>query len=202
MNGSRHAASALLLALCLAVPVHGDGAAFARTAALEIGIGTQGIFSYEEIGLRLPMFGKSFFVALKARFLSSMTWATFIDLRTGESVSLHPDVVGGIVSFGGYSPGFRDDLRAYGGCDILIGYSFTPWDSAIYGTGNLIGNNLTFAILGYAGIELFTSPRMAVYLDAGGGFKSMFGDKTNPYVIASSWLGSGFGIRTGMRFYR
>ena len=40
-----------------------------------------------------------------------------------------------------------------------------------------------------------------VFLDAGGGFKSLIGDKQNPYVVASSWLGSGFGIKMGMRFY-
>jgi len=56
-------------------------------------------------------------------------------------------------------------------------------------------------VLGYFGIELFTTPRMSVHLDAGGGFKSVSGDNGNQYLIASSWLGSGFGIRMGMRFY-
>lgn len=28
-----------------------------------------------------------------------------------------------------------------------------------------------------------------------------FCDKSNMYAVASSWLGSGFGIKTGMRFY-
>jgi hypothetical protein len=84
--------------------------------------------------------------------------------------------------------------RMYGGMDILLGHSFTPYDSLIYGTGNLIGRNLTFALWGYYGLELFTADRISYCLDSGGG------DKENLYAMASSWLGSGFGIKTGMRF--
>ena len=47
----------------------------------------------------------------------------------------------------------------------------------------------------------FHGARLSACLDAGGGWKSIAGDKANPYVIAGSWLGSGFGIRMGMRFY-
>ena len=89
----------------------------------------------------------------------------------------------------------------YGAMDLLLGYSFTPYDSLIYGTGNLIGKNLTFALWGYYGIEIFNAEKISYYLDTGGGFKSLKGDKSNLYVIASSWLGSGFGMKIGMRFY-
>ena len=172
-----------------------------RTVAFEFGMGMQGILSFAEVGVRLPMIGKSFFIDLKVRMLSSITWTTFINLKTGDSVSFHPDVFGGVVSFGGCSPMLFDVLRMYGETDILLGYSFTPWDSAIYGIGNLIGDNVTFAFWGCFGFELFTASTVSVFLDAGGGYKSLFGDKGNPYVIASSWLGSGFGIKLGMRFY-
>ena len=172
-----------------------------RTMAFEFSMGTQGILSFTEVGVRLPMIGSSFFIDLKARMLSSLTWATFTNLETGISVSFHPDVVGGVVSFGGCSPTLFGVLRLYGQTDIFLGYSFTPWDSAIYGVDNLIGDNVTYAFWGSFGFELFTGQKVAVYLDAGGGFKSLSGDKTNPYVIASSWLGSGFGIKLGMRFY-
>jgi len=168
---------------------------------LEFGMGTQGILSFEEFGVRFPMIGESFFIEVKARLLSSLTWATFINLQTGDTVSFHPDVIGGVVSFGGVSPMIHDMLRMYGQSDILLGYSFMPWDSAIYGVGNLIGENLTFAIWGCFGLELFTAKSLSVFLDAGGGFKTLFGDRQNPYVVASSWLGSGFGIKMGMRFY-
>jgi hypothetical protein len=122
-------------------------------------------------------------------------------MRTSQSVSFHPDVIGGVLSFGGASPLLHGFLRAHGAAEILLGYSFTPWDSAVYGVANLIGNNLTFAVLGSYGIEVFTSDSMSVCLDAGGGWKSLFGDKSNPYAVASSWLGSGFGFRMSMRFY-
>jgi hypothetical protein len=184
----------------LVVPASGH-AEPGTSLAFEVGMGTQGILSYEEVGVRLPLMGGGFSMALKARFLSSMTWATFTDLRTSQTVSLHPDIVAGVLSFGGTSPLLHGFLRAHGAVEILLGYSFTPWDSAIYGVGNLVGDNLTFALVGSFGIELFTAERLSVCLDAGGGWKSLFGDKSNPYVIASSWLGSGFGIRMGMRFY-
>jgi hypothetical protein len=178
-----------------------DGSVRAR-AAFEVGIGTQGILSYEELGVRLPVGSKGLAVAAKARLLSSLTWATFINRSTGEAVSFHPDVVGGVLSFGGSSPLLSETFRVYGGTDALVGYSFTPWDSVIYGTGNLIGANLTVAVLGYFGIEVFTTPSLSVCLDAGGGLKSLIGDKSNPYAVASSWLGSGFGIRMSLRVYR
>ena len=71
----------------------------------------------------------------------------------------------------------------------------------IYGTGNLVGENLTFGIIGYFGFEFFTTPKLSFFTDAGGGFKSMSGDETNQYVIAASWIGSGFSYRMGLRFY-
>lgn len=172
-----------------------------NSLGLEFSMGMQGILSFEEVGIRLPMIGDSFFIGVKARLLSSLTWATFVNLQTGDTVSFHPDVIGAVVSFGGVSPIIHGALRMYGQSDFLLGYSFMPWDSAIYGVGNLIGDNLTFAIWGCFGLELFTAPSLSVFLDAGGGFKTVLGDTTNTYVVASSWLGSGFGIKMGMRFY-
>jgi hypothetical protein len=46
---------ALVMVLSVSVPTaRADGSAGAR-AALEVGIGTQGILSYEELGVRLPV---------------------------------------------------------------------------------------------------------------------------------------------------
>ena len=169
--------------------------------SIEFGMGTQGIMSYEEVGIRVPVGSGGFTIALSGRFMSSLTWATFTNLDTGDSVSFHPDIVAGVMSFGGASPLLHGMLRVHGATDILLGYSFTPWDSAIYGVPNLIGPNITYALLGTFGLEFFTAPRVSICLDAGGGFKSISGDKANPYVIAAGWLGSGFGIRLSMRFY-
>jgi hypothetical protein len=167
----------------------------------EFGMGIQGSLSFFQIGVLFPKINNRLFLDVKARICSSVTWATFIDMETNEAVSFHPVVAGGIISFGGCSPFIYDCIRMYGGMDLLLGYSFTPYDSVIYEVDNLIGDNLTFAILGYFGLELFTAPKMAFYLDGGGGYKSLFGDKENIYVIASSWLGSGFGFKMGMRFF-
>jgi hypothetical protein len=184
-----------------ALPASALPAEQGHSVSLELGMGLQGILSYEEAGVRIPCGGNGFSIALTGRFMSSLTWATFTNLATGASVSFHPDVAAGILSFGGASPLLYGVLRAHGAFDLLLGYSFTPWDSAIYGVPNLFGDNLTFAFLGTFGLELFTAPGMSVCLDAGGGWKSIVGDKANLYVIAASWLGSGFGIRMGMRFY-
>jgi hypothetical protein len=172
-----------------------------RAVSLELGMGMQGIMSFEEAGIRIPMGSNGFSIALSARFLSSLTWATFTNLGTGSSVSFHPDAAAGVVSFGDASPLQYGILRAHGAAEILLGYSFTPWDSAICGLPNLVGPNITFALTGTFGLELFTAPKVSICLDAGGGWKSIVGDKANPYVIAGSCLGSGFDIRMGMRFY-
>lgn len=190
-------AGALLILFCLVGP---SGQAQPATAALSFNIGIQGSLSFFEAGVVAPALSNGLTLGLKARVLSSLTWATFIH-RNGQSVSFHPVVVGGVLSCGGASPLFEDAYRMYGGMDVLVGYSFTPYDSLIYRTGNLIGRNLTFALWGYYGIELFTAEKVSYCLDSGGGFKSLRGDRDNLYAIASSWLGSGFGLKTGMRFY-
>jgi hypothetical protein len=125
---------------------------------------------------RLPMLG-TVFIDVKARFLSSLTWATYQNMQTLQLVSFHPDALCGVVSIGGVSPMISGSLRAYGGMDLL---------------------------LGCFGLELFTAEKLSVFLDVGGGLKGLLvdaGRKTDPYVVAAGWLGSGFGIKMGMRFY-
>jgi len=96
----------------------------------------------------------------------------------------------------------NDELRVYGGGDLLLGYSFTPYDSYAYGVDNLIPPNLTFGAWGHFGVEYFLGEASSVYIQSGGGFKSLIvEDKSNAYAVASSWLGSGFGIQMGSCFY-
>ena len=168
---------------------------------LEFGAGIQGIYSLFEAGVTLPRIGKNFGIGLKARYLSGLTYATYID-TAGKYVSFHPCVVGGAISMGGNSPLFHDLLRAYGAFELTLGYSFTPWDDLVYHTGNLIGPNLTYIASGVCGMELFTSRKVAFFIETGGGFKSLKGDKSNRYVGASGWLGSGVTSRMGVRVYR
>lgn len=168
---------------------------------LEASAGLHGSLSFMEVGALWPLKEGKMFLGLRAKTMSSITWATFIDLEDSETVSFHPVVVGGALTIGGASPLVHGFLKAHGGMDILLGYSFTPYDDLVYGTGNLIGDNLTFAYYGFFGFEMYTSSRMAIFLDAGGGFKSLFGDEENIYAVASSWLGSGVGLRMGIIFY-
>jgi len=168
---------------------------------LGFGMGIQGILSYFEAGVLRTGVGGNKFIGVRAKYMSSLTWATYAD-EDGQVVSCHPVVVGGVFTFGGTSPLLHGLFRARGGTDVLLGYSFTPYDNLIYKTGNLIGNNVTFGVTGFFGLELFTGEHTSIYFDAGGGFKMHTGDEENPYVIASSWLGSGFMLRVGMTFYR
>ena len=186
-----------LLATILVVPMlsaQGEGFSF------QVGMGFQGSFSYYEVALNTPVLGDSVFIGVKARLMSSLTWATFIH-QNGESVSFHPMTAAGILSVGGYSPMLQDTYRMYGYSDFLLGYTFTPYDNMAYGTGNLLGPNLTFGVLGNFGIELFTAENMSYLFNAGGGLKMIKGDRENLYVVGSNWLGSGIGMMSGLRFY-
>ncbi|MFC2105911.1 hypothetical protein ACFLS0_04095 [Candidatus Bipolaricaulota bacterium] len=169
---------------------------------IQIGAGLAGSMSYFEVGVILPKINDKVFVDIKLRWMSSITWVTFVNMETSETVSFHPVVVGAVVSVGSIGPLVDDEFRVYGGSDILLGYSFTPYDSLAYGVGNLIPPNLTFGVWGHFGFDYFTSETSSVYIQSGGGFKSLLvEDKKNAYAVASSWLGSGFGIQMGSRFH-
>jgi len=189
-----------VLAACIgscvvnAIPANGFG--------ITIGAGLAGSLSYFEVGVMLPRINDKVFVDIKLRWMSSITWVTFVNMETSETVSFHPVVVGGVVSVGTVGPLINDEFRVYGGSDMLLGYSFTPYDSLAYGVGNLIPPNLTFGVWGHFGFDYFTSDTSSIYIQSGGGFKSLLvEDKKNAYAVASSWLGSGFGIQMGSRFH-
>lgn len=194
----------LLGTLLIAAPAAADTDTedLGKSLGLEFAPGMMGSLSFMQAGVTLPTLGSSFQIGIKGRMCSSLTWATFINQETGEQASFHPVTAAGVISFGGSGPILHGAVRPYGATDILLGYTFSPYDNLIYGTGNLVGPNLTFGVFGYFGLELFTSDRMAVFLDAGGGFKMLKPeDSENIYAIAASWLGSGFGIKMGIRFY-
>jgi len=189
----------MALAVCVAsstangVPANGFG--------ITIGAGIAGSLSFFEVGVMLPKINDTVFVDIKLRWMSSITWVTFVNMETSETVSFHPVVVGAVVSVGTIGPLMNDEFRVYGGSDILLGYSFTPYDSLAYDVGNLIPPNLTFGVWGHFGFDYFTSDTSSIYVQSGGGFKSLFvEDKKNAYAVASSWLGSGFSIQMGSRF--
>jgi hypothetical protein len=136
------------------------------------------------------------------RAMSAITWTTFVNKDTGETASFHPVVVGALLGVGSVGPMVNGELRMYGGSDFFLGYTFTPYDSHFYDTANLIGPNLTFAVWGYFGFEYFTSDSSSFFVQAGGGYKGLLvKDKKNIYAVASSWLGSGFGIEMGSSVY-
>ena len=193
-----------VLLLTVLVACIGSGLANAIPAdsfGITIGAGLAGSLSYFEVGLMLPKIDDKVFVDIKLRWMSSITWVTFVNMETSETVSFHPVVIGAVVSVGTVGPLMNDEFRVYGGSDLLLGYSFTPYSLA-YGVGNLIPTNLTFGVWGHFGFDYFTSDTSSIYVQSGGGFKSLLvEDKTNAYAVASSWLGSGFGIQMGSRFH-
>jgi hypothetical protein len=193
----------VLATLLVCVAVSGVSAIPGGSLGITIGAGIAGSMSYFEVGVMLPKINDRLFVDVKLRWMSSITWVTFVNMETSETVSFHPVVVGAVVSVGTVGPLTNDEFRVYGGTDILFGYSFTPYDSLAYGVGNLIPPNLTFGVWGHFGFDYFTSDTSSIYVQSGGGFKSLLvEDKANAYAVASSWLGSGFGIQMGSRFSR
>ena len=196
----------VILLMFLAVPFasHASGAAetTAPGRAFEAAAGTQGPLSFFQAGVHFPNVKNSMFLGLKFKYLSCLNYVTFIDPADNTSyISFHPVAMGAVFSIGGASPMSRGFMKAYGGMDLFLGTSSTPYDDMVYGTGNLMGDNVTFIISGYFGLELFTNDRTSIFIDAGGGFKGVSGDKNNMYVSASSWIGSGFNFKMGFRFY-
>jgi len=168
----------------------------------QFGTGISGSLSYFETGLIFPRIDETVFINVKLRAMSAVTWTNFTNMNTGESVSFHPVVVGGCLSVGGGNPVIEEYFKVYGGTELFLGYSMTPYDSLFYEVDNLFPPNLTFGIWGHFGLEFFTSDNNSVFIQSGGGFKSMFvEDKTDPYAVAGSWLGSGFGIEMGSNIY-
>ena len=75
--------------------------------------------------------------------MSATNWVTWYDRKRDRLVSLHPVVVGGTLYVGGVSDLHGDLIRSYGGFEVLLGHSFTPYDNLFYGEGNQIGRNVT-----------------------------------------------------------
>jgi len=193
-----------MLMFCLLLV--GTGTASAQTPGngfgIHFGAGIAGSMSYLEVGFIMPNINEKVFINIKVRAMSAITWTTFVNRDTSETASFHPVVVGALLGVGSVGPMVDGELRMYGGSDIFLGYSFTPYDSHFYDTANLIGPNLTYAIWGYFGFEYFTSGSSSFFVQAGGGYKGLLvKDKKNIYAVASSWLGSGFGIEMGSSVY-
>lgn len=134
---------------------------------IQFGAGIAGSMSFFDIGLIFPKIDEKIFINIKARVMSSITWTTFVNKDTKETASFHPVVVGGSLGIGSVGPMVNDELRMYGGCDLLLGYSFTPYDSLFYKTKNLIPPNLTYAVWGYFGFEYFTSDNSSFFIQRG-----------------------------------
>ena len=73
--------------------------------SLEADMGSMGILSMFEAGFSVEPIPDHFFIRLKGRMASSLTWATYIPLDGSDPVSFHPVVAAGTLSFGGYKIG-------------------------------------------------------------------------------------------------
>lgn len=170
--------------------------------AFEVSTGLQGSLSFAQVGLNYFPKNPNFWIGAKIRGMSSITWVTFINQDNQESVSFHPTVLAGTITVGGSSLARGGIYRVYGYSELLIGHTSTPYDSYFYDTPNLVGKNITYGIFGVFGIEFFTSDRVSLIIESGGGFKSMIlNEEENQYAIASSWIGSGVTLRMGTLIY-
>lgn len=168
---------------------------------LEVSTGLHGGLSFVEGGVIFPRWVPWLTSGFKLTAMSAVNWVTFSNLDSGDTVSLHPVVVGGMLSVGSSSDLMHEFIRVYGGADLLLGTTLTPYDSYFYGKDNLIGLNLTYGLFGKFGIEFLTSDHWATFVEAGGGFQSFKVADANEYAIAASWMGSGVTLKVGTRFY-
>jgi hypothetical protein len=81
---------------------------------LEASAGLHGSLSFFELGALWPLKDGKMFLGLRTKSMSSITWATFVDLEDGETASFHPVVVGGAFTVGGASPLVHGFLKAHG----------------------------------------------------------------------------------------
>ena len=102
-----------MLVVCVAAS--GASAIPGNGFGLQIGAGIAGSMSYFEVGVMLPKIDDKLFIDVKARWMSSITWVTFVNMETSETVSFHPVVVGAVVSVGTVGPLVNDEFRVYGG---------------------------------------------------------------------------------------
>lgn len=168
----------------------------------EVSTGGRGAMSFVELGVLMPQLFGHMTSGLKLTAMSATSWVTFNNLETREAITLHPVILGGVLSLGGTSEVVRDFVRVHGGVELLIGTTLTPYESYFYQRDNLIGDNLTYGIFGVFGLELFTRDNLAFFIDGGGGFRSYrVEDKDDIAAVAAGWIGSGYLIKVGTRFY-
>jgi len=173
-----------------------------RNIGFEVTTGLQGTLSFAQIGINYNPPNQNFWIGTKFRAMSCINWVTFINQETSEEVSFHPTVLAGIVTFGGTSMHITDLFRGYGYVELMLGYTSTPYDSYFYDVPNLVGKNTTYGIFGLYGIEFYTSKKVSLFIESGGGYKNIkVDDKENPYAIACSWIGSGITFRMGTIIY-
>ena len=60
--------------------------------------------------------------------MNSITWGTFVNMETSETISFHPVAVGAVVRVATIGPLVNGEFRVYGGSEILLGHSFAPHD--------------------------------------------------------------------------
>jgi hypothetical protein len=78
-----------VLAVCIgscvvnAIPANGFG--------ITIGAGIAGSLSFFEVGVMLPKINDKVFVDIKLRWMSSITWVTFVNMETSGSTLTTPD---------------------------------------------------------------------------------------------------------------
>lgn len=194
--------SLLMISSFIAYSQASDSISTKRNLGFEITTGLQGSMSFAQIGAKYSPSKHNFWIGLKFREMSSITWVTFIHMETNESVSFHPFILAGIITMGGSSMQWKDNFKVYGYSEILIGHSSTPYDSYFYNVSNLIGKNVTYGIFGVFGIEFLASKRTSLFIESGGGYKSMVvPDKKNQYAVACGWIGSGVTLRMGTTIY-
>ncbi len=166
--------------------------------AFEFAGGTQGLYGSGMIGVIFPRIKNTISFGLRVNFNGYMGQSDAV--VNGVETAFSPLALTGSLILIHSSPMLFNFIRVYGVYEVQLGYTYTP--GYLTETASIYGYNLTFAALGYGGIEFYTSKWYSMFFECGGGVTKVFSDFANSKNgVQSSWNGSGFAMRFGAKVY-
>lgn len=160
---------------------------------LELSSGLIGVFVPVNLGLISPVFRERWQLGLRASWSMPAVNVAHVDDEGRELLSYLPWMVTANPFFQARSRALGRHAYVYGGGEIMLGTTFAT-------KPGLIGTNITVGAAAFAGLELWPRDGFAWFMAGGvsGVFTFVYDDFAA--LDISQHGGSGFFVRTGLRF--